>query len=160
MHSLCRIHFPQALRWHRRKEPELMATTSIKTTQRSTGPGTQRSPALSPWHWWPPKSTPWYQARDPTTTTQYDPCPRLLPPSPGHRLHCPSSLGSRQPITWFKSRKKSKSFLKGEKWRSQGARMKKELRSKRKTSGDCGGGMHGAQPPAAGGQSGFKSVKV
>ena len=43
-HSLCRIHFQQALRWHMRKEPEPMKTTSTRTTQRSMEPGTERWP--------------------------------------------------------------------------------------------------------------------
>lgn len=47
IHSLCRIHFLQALLWHKRKEMEPMTVISATSTQKSTGPGTQSSPAQS-----------------------------------------------------------------------------------------------------------------
>lgn len=47
IHSLCRIHFLQALLWHKRKETEPMTVISATSTQKSTGPGTQSSPAPS-----------------------------------------------------------------------------------------------------------------
>lgn len=44
IYSLCRIHFLQALQWHRRKETETKTTTRTRTIQKSTGPGRQRQP--------------------------------------------------------------------------------------------------------------------
>lgn len=87
IYSLCRIHFLQALQWHRRKEMETKTTTRIMTIQKSTGPGTQRRPCtLHPdaGRGGVPRSPPSRCARGPAATTWDGPHgPRLCSPSPG-----------------------------------------------------------------------------